>query len=107
MNLYYMLNDITIIEGLSVTVVAMGVVFTILLILMFSLMLFKHLGRIEIKSLEPEVNKVGMRENIVKQNVNKLDLNDENMVVASLIATIEASNEYGCELRVVNIREVN
>ena len=35
-----------------------------------------------------------------------LDLNDENAVVASLIAAIECRNEYHKNVKVVNVREV-
>lgn len=94
------MNDITFYGGIEVAIVAMSIVFLILILIMTCLVFFKHLAKFE-KEVEVKEEK-----RVVEKPVNKLDVNDEDMVVACLIATIEASNEYGCELKVVNVREL-
>ncbi|MFV0498823.1 MAG: OadG family transporter subunit [Bacilli bacterium] len=91
------MENITFIEGIRVCVVAMAIVFIILILILAILNMFKYIG--ENSSTAQEIKQPF-------RTVNKLDLNDENMVVAGLIATIEASNECGNELKIVNIREV-
>lgn len=95
------MENITFMEGINVAIVAMSVVFLILLLIMICLSFFKHLGKFEAKEEVKEEVKT-----TTNRAVSKLDLNNEDMVVASLIATIDASEEYGCELKVVNIREL-
>ncbi len=94
------MNNITIFEGIEVAIVAMSIVFLILVLIMVCLTLFKHLSKFESKE---EVKPVVKNES---KPVNKLDVNNEDMVVACLVATIDASEEYGCELKVVNVKEI-
>ncbi|MFV0424417.1 MAG: OadG family transporter subunit [Bacilli bacterium] len=93
------MEKITFVEGIEVALVAMSVVFLILIIMMIILGSFKYIGKLQKK---PEVKK---QSSPVKSR-NMLNLSDEDMVVACLIATIDASEEYGCELRVVNVKEI-
>ncbi len=96
-------GNLTITDGLIVALVAMSIVFIILLLIMVCLSFFKYLGKFEGKTHQPVVSKVEARG--VKEE-HKLNLADEDMVVASLIATIEASEEYGYELKVVSIKQI-
>ncbi len=94
------MEDINIIDGIGVAVVAMSIVFLILILIMACITLFKYLGHFEQKSVEEPTH-------VVNRHVekNNLDLANEDMVVASLVAAIDASEEYGCEMRVVSVKE--
>ena len=43
----------------------------------------------------------------VSREVSPLDVNDEDAVVASLIAAIECRNEYHKNVQVISVRKVN
>lgn len=74
-------------------------------IIVYSLILFLIL-----KFRKPEVKEEGPEEEEqpqpVSENVSRLDLNDEDAVVASLIASIEYRNEVKKDVRIVSVREV-
>ena len=59
---------------------------------------------IVIMSINKRRNKKSITIN--SEEYKALDLNDENAVVASLIAAIECRNEYHKNVKVVNVREV-
>ncbi len=93
-------KEITINDGLTISLVAMTIVFLILLIIMVCLKLFVYIGKLQAdKVVEEEKPKV-------QKETSKLDLNDEDMVVACLVATIEANKEYGSNMRVVNVKRI-
>ena len=74
-------------------------------IIVYSLILFLILKfrKPEVKEEEPEEKE---QPQPVSENVSRLDLNDEDAVVASLIASIEYRNEVKKDVRIVSVREV-
>ena len=74
-------------------------------IIVYSLILFVVLKfrKPEVKEEEPEEEE---QPQLSTESVSRLDLNDEDAVVASLIASIEYRNEVRKDVRVVSVREV-
>ena len=74
-------------------------------IIVYSLILFVVLKfrKPEVKEEEPEEEE---QPQLGTESVSRLDLNDEDAVVASLIASIEYRNEVRKDVRVVSVREV-
>lgn len=74
-------------------------------IIVYSLILFLILKfrKPEVKEEEPEEEE---QPQPVSENVSRLDPNDEDAVVASLIASIEYRNEVKKDVRIVSVREV-
>ncbi len=93
-------KEITIGDGLTISLVAMTIVFLILLIIMGCLQLFVYVGKLQADKVVEDVKPK------TQKPVQKLDLNDEDMVVACLVATIEANKEYGSNMRVVNVKRI-
>lgn len=73
-------------------------------IIVYSLILYLVLKfrKPEKKEAEPEEEKP----QTVTESVSRLDLSDEDAVVASLIASIEYRNEVKKDVRIVSVREV-
>ena len=74
-------------------------------IIVYSLILFLILKfrKPEVKEEEPEEEE---QPQLVSENVSRLDPDDEDAVVASLIASIEYRNEVKKDVRIVSVREV-
>ena len=74
-------------------------------IIVYSLILFLILKfrKPTVKEEEPEEEE---QPQPVSENVSRLDPDDEDAVVASLIASIECHNETHKDVRVVSVREV-
>lgn len=74
-------------------------------IIVYSLILFLILKfrKPEVKEEKPEEEE---QPQPVSENVSRLDPNDEDAVVASLIASIEYRNEVKKDVRIVSVREV-
>ncbi|MBQ3384807.1 MAG: hypothetical protein IJG59_06295 [Erysipelotrichaceae bacterium] len=74
-------------------------------IIVYSLILFLILKfrKPTVKEEEPEEEE---QPQPVSENVSRLDPNDEDAVVASLIASIEYRNEVKKDVRIVSVREV-
>lgn len=90
-------EKIDIVDGLLVSVVAMSIVFLILLIIMGCLKLFVYIGKLQAEHKPTQVP---------TKTLNKLDFSDEDMVVACLVATIDANKEYGNNMRVVSVKQI-
>ena len=75
-------------------IIAIFVYLTILIIYM------KFFKKNDDEKNEPEVIKE------VKRNVEPLDPNDEDAMVACLVAAIECRNEYHRNVRIVSVKEV-
>ncbi len=73
-------------------------------IIVYSLILFLILKfrKPTVKEEEPEEE----QPQPVSENVSRLDPDDEDAVVASLIASIEYRNEVKKDVRIVSVREV-
>lgn len=107
--------NITLFDSLVITVLSLGIVFAILSIIAFILSQFKHISKDAVKTIESKNSKnVVVKEKIKTQEGQKLDkidsnsITDENMIVAMLIATIEASEEIdGAYVKVRSIKELN
>lgn len=98
------MSKITVVDGLVVSLVAMSIVFLILLIIMICLKLLGYLKKFDKPTPKMTTNKVETRQQT--KEVHKLDVNDEDMVVACLVATIEANNDLGCNMRVVSVKQI-
>ena len=56
---------------------------------------------------KPQKQEVETTSDEVSREVSPLDVNDEDAVVASLIAAIECRNEYHKNVQVISVRKVN
>lgn len=94
-------------DSLFITVIAMTIVFFILILIASILGLFKYIPQ----------EKVLANNNLTKENNSEIsnetkkfnpdDIKDENMIVAMLVASIEAANEdENAYIRVRNIKEI-
>ena len=75
----------------------------ILALIFLAIVLVIYLAINKNKKDAPEVEEV--KES--KIDASPLDINDEDAVVASLIASIECRNEYHKNVQVVSVRKVN
>lgn len=100
---------ISLITSLEITLISMLVVFSILSILAFILSLFKH---IPAEKVIKEIKKAPLKNDIPKKvEREKFDpskITDERMLVAMMVASIEAAGENkDSNIRVVGIKELN
>ena len=82
-------------EALLVAVVAIFIVFLVLSVIIFVTWLFQ-------KGME----KIDAKTNILPREENKILSEDENAVVAALVASMEFYRETGKEPRIVSIKRV-
>ena len=82
-------------EAILVAVVAILIVFLVLSIIIFITWLFQ-------KGME----KIDARTNILPKEENKILSEDENAVVAALVATMEFYRETGKDVRIVSIKRI-
>ena len=82
-------------EALLVAIVAIFIVFLVLSVIIFITWLFQ-------KGME----KIDARTNILPKEENKILSEDENAVVASLVATMEFYRETGKDVRIVSIKRI-
>ena len=82
-------------EALLVAVVAIFIVFLVLSVIIFVTWLFQ-------KGME----KIDARTNILPREENKILSEDENAVVAALVATMEFYRETGKDVRIVSIKRI-
>ena len=75
-------------------------------IIVYSLILFLILKFRKPEEKEEEEEAEEEKPSYVQESVSPLDPDDEDAVVASLIASIECHNETGKNVRVVSVREV-
>ena len=103
-------DNITLINALEITVISMFIVFFILSILSYVLSLFKFIPQEKekkeiAKKVEP---KREVEKEIKREKFDPSTIKDESMLVAMMVATIEASGEEkNSTVRVVGIREIN
>ena len=82
-------------EALLVAIVAILMVFLVLSIIIFITWLFQ-------KGME----KIDAKTNILPKEENKILSEDENAVVAALVATMEFYRETGKDVRIVSIKRI-
>lgn len=82
-------------EALLVALIAIFIVFLVLSIIIFITWLFQ-------KGLE----KIDAKTNILPKEENKILSEDENAVVAALVATMEFYRETGKDVRIVSIKRI-
>ena len=82
-------------EALLVAIVAIFIVFLVLSVIIFITWLFQ-------KGME----KIDARTNILPKEENKILGEDENAVVAALVATMEFYRETGKDVRIVSIKRI-
>ena len=82
-------------EAILVAIVATLIVFLVLSIIIFITWLFQ-------KGME----KIDAKTNILPKEENKILSEDENAVVAALVATMEFYRETGKDVRIVSIKRI-
>ena len=82
-------------NALLIAVIAIFIVFLVLSIIIFITWLLQ-------KSME----KINAKTNILPKEENKILSEDENAVVASLVATMEFYRETGKDVRIVSIKRI-
>ena len=82
-------------EALLVALIAIFIVFLVLsIIILFTFLLQKSMEKIDAKT------------NILPKEENKILAEDENAVVAALVATMEFYRETGKDVRIVSIKRI-
>lgn len=82
-------------EAFLVAIIAIFIVFLVLVIIIFITWLMQ-------KSME----KIDAKTNILPREENKILSEDENAVVAALVASMEFYRETGKEVRIVSIKRI-
>lgn len=104
-------DNITIVKALEITIISMSIVFFILSILSYVLSLFKFIPQENQKKDDIEKNTEKQDKIVRSIKKEKFDISkikDEKMLIAMMVATIEASNEEkNSTVRVIGIREIN
>ena len=95
MNVLFVSNDLNAGEALLIAVIAILIVFLVLSVIIFVTWLLQ-------KSME----KINAKTNILPREENKILSEDENAVVASLVATMEFYRETGKDARIVSIKRI-
>ena len=93
-------------ESAIAAVVAILMVFVVLaMIIAITHLVFKALGYLDIKKAVDANKKVEKRtENVAKPT--QFDENDEDMVAAVLVATIDYRNEINQDVKLVSVKEI-
>ena len=95
MNVLFVSEDLNAAEGLLIAVIAILIVFLVLSVIIFVTWLLQ-------KSME----KINAKTNILPKEENKILSEDENAVIASLVATMEFYRETGKDVRIVSIKRI-
>ncbi len=95
MNVLAVSNDLNAGEALLIAVIAILIVFLVLSVIIFVTFLLQ-------KSME----KINAKTNILPKEENKILSEDENAVIASLVATMEFYRETGKDVRIVSIKRI-
>ena len=95
MNVLAVSNDLNAGEALLIAVIAILIVFLVLSVIIFVTFLLQ-------KSME----KINAKTNILPKEENKILSEDENAVVAALVATMEFYRETGKDVRIVSIKRI-
>lgn len=90
-------------EGAIVCLVAVLIVFSVLLLIIaISSLVSKLIERFAKEEAKP----VLQSKPVVNNNSVAIDINDEDMMAAILVATIDYRNEVKEDVKVINVREV-
>ena len=93
-------------DSIFITVVSMGIVFFILVLISAILSAFKFIPAE--KKVEVAETKKSVAAPVVENRFRPEDIKDENMLVAMMVASIEASkNNENAYIRVKSIKELN
>ena len=95
MKVLFVSNDLNAGEALLIAVIAILIVFLVLSVIIFVTWLLQ-------KSME----KINAKTNILPKEENKILSEDENAVIASLVATMEFYRETGKDVRIVSIKRI-
>ena len=95
MIIYSVSNDLNAGEALLIAVISILIVFLVLSVIIFVTFLLQ-------KSME----KINAKTNILPKEENKILSEDENAVIASLVATMEFYRETGKDVRIVSIKRI-
>ena len=88
-------TDISIGEAFLIALVAILIVFMVLAIIIFVTW-----------SMQKGMEKIEAKTNIMPREENKILSEDENAVVAALVATMEFYRETGKDVRIVSIKRI-
>lgn len=107
-------SHLSLLESLLVTAICMGIVFVVLIIIAYILSLFEYIPKdsssTQVKKEAPQKSTNNVVKNCndsVEKKFNPEDITDENMVVAMLVASMEAAAENdGAYIKIRNIREI-
>ena len=90
-------------EGAIVCLVAILIVFTVLLLIIaISSLVSKLIDKFD----KEEVKKVATTTPVAQNNEIAIDINDEDMMAAILVATIDYRNEVKEDVKVISVKEV-
>ena len=95
-------------DGALVTLISILMVFVILLIIIgITTLIFKAIGLFEMKKEIDEYKKTGgYKEEETEVEKPNIDIKDEDMMVAVLVASIDYQNEIKKDVRLVNVKEL-
>ena len=96
-------------DGALVTLISILMVFVILLIIIgITTLIFKAIGLFEMKKEIDEYKKTGVypEKEETKEEKPNVDIKDEDMMVAVLVASIDYQNEIKQDVRLVNVKEI-
>ena len=88
-------GNISVGDALLIALVAILIVFTVLAIIIFVTW-----------SMQKGMEKIEAKTNILPREENKILSEDENAVVAALVATMEFYRETGKDVRVVSVKRI-
>ena len=88
------LTDFTFMDGLKITLPSIIIVFIILIILSFSISFFKYLPKDKV------IEKTKKRKNIKKTN------DDEDEMIAMLMASILSKDEFSGDIKIKSIKRI-
>ena len=90
-------------EGAIVCLVAILIVFTVLLLIIaISSLVSKLIDKFD----KTEVKNVATTTPVAQNNEIAIDINDEDMMAAILVATIDYRNEVKEDVKVISVKEV-
>ena len=90
-------------EGAIVCLVAILIVFTVLLLIIaISSLVSKLIDKFD----KEEVKNVATNTPVAQNNEIAIDINDEDMMAAILVATIDYRNEVKEDVKVISVKEV-
>ena len=90
-------------EGAIVCLIAIVIVFAVLLLIIaISSLVSKLIDKFDKEAVKP----IATNTPVVKNNKVAIDINDEDMMAAILVATIDYRNEVKEDVKVISVKEV-